>query len=138
MSCHWKEWWMEFSGWFLLESFGAHVVIWHDWPSRKLSCIWKGLCLISQPVSHPVNAVLILSVLKIVSLVIEEFVQVLFCSFSSLGLRSEICAALWFHLAEKHWLSIIICRLDVLFGVWLCKSKSACSLWVWLPCFLLV
>jgi len=53
-----------------------------------------------------------LNVLKIVSSVIQEFLQhpnlnLLFGSFSSLGL-------LWPHLVENHWFNIILQVLDVL------------------------
>lgn len=114
----WKKWYMEFSVWFLLESCSDLA-----WMTQWRTALHMKGFVFNQPANISsckcsLNF-LILSVLKIVSLVIEKFLQLssLICSFSSLGLRSEMCAALWPHLAEKHWLSIIFCKLDVLFGI---------------------
>lgn len=110
-------------------SLGAHVGMWPDWPSRKLPCTWRGLCLTSQPRSHPVNAVVNLSVL--VSWVIEEFLPFQPCfAHSAVWVWEVRCVLLWLHLAEEPWLSVAFGRLEVLCGVYLCKSNCLLPLGV--------
>lgn len=126
---------------FYMESFGGHVVVWPDWPSRKLPCTWKGLCLISQPISHPGNAVLILSVLKIVSLVIEEFLQLssLFLLIQQFGLRKwDVCCSLTSSGRKALVINGILQAGCFVWSFNFVRVKCTCCLWVWLHCFLLV